>query len=194
VNYLHDQKLPGFPTELVTQKLWLSISKLPIKPREQRLLVHAGNKWIIRLGPWADNSTSARLFLMQSPLHRALSRVSDTVLDTITVGEIERAVALLQLPDVQHCNRWRNALRGLLGEPTMGYFSQSITKPYAIAIATRDPFDLRRSIVQLAKEAYYCDEGKAIARLRRAVKDYTTFFPERHPFRDAIEIALEYDL
>ena len=93
----------------------------------------------------------ADVFVAQSALVRILNRHSLYVLELIPPEAVASAHVMTLRPETS----WLSAVESILFEWVPGLNRQTAVVPYAMCIATGDPFELQAGLEKLAAEAWY---------------------------------------
>jgi hypothetical protein len=189
------------PDDRPTQLLWRDVAlsvQIPI-PDHRLLKVRKDAKDIkekqgvrgrkgryqIQLGPSCTEYRVVKVFLIQSLLHRAISRQRATVTDEMIEKFWPRTL------DAAHT--WCGVFEMMFGPVDMRYYSQALVSAYSVCVALQDPFSLQRGLEKLAGELLvrrYDPTGvrELIDRSRVYLWRYHEF---KGFFRDAGELALD---
>lgn len=142
-------------------------------------------RYQIQLGPSCTEYRVVKVFLIQSLLHRAISRQRATVTDEMMEKFWPRTL------DAEHT--WCGVFEMMFGPVDLQYYGKALVSAYSVCVALQDPFSLQRGLEKLAGELLvrrYDPTGmrELIDRCRVYLWKYHEF---KGFFREAGELALD---
>lgn len=178
--YLENYELPAKPTDYTPRRIWDAV--LVGRLATDNMIERGDGRRYIRLGPWSRDFSTVRMFILQSVFYQTIARQGAWVINELTLEEVEHAWRMTYDPQTT----WLDALELIRGEYCPGWYRKTIIKPYALCLATRDPFGLQEGLERLAAEAHYTSPSTGKRKLLSAVSAYVKRLPDRTLAKDAI--------
>lgn len=189
------------PDDRPTQLLWRDVARsVQIPTPDHALLARVHDfktvkerqgvkgrkaRYKIHLGPACEEYRVVKVFLIQSILHRAISRQRVEVTNETIEKFWPRTL------DAEHT--WSGVFEMMFGPTDMRYYTKTLVPAYSVCVALQDPFSLQCGLEKLAFELFarpYDPTG-----MKELIDRSRVYLWKYHElkgfFRDAGELALD---